>query len=454
MVGPVFKDHPQHARMLIDAVIAAAEPGRALVRHWVDPQPGPVLIVAIGKASLEMCAAAQGRLADRELLGIVTAVPERIATRTLDPRIAVYPADHPLPTERNVQAARMVAAVVEMFAQTHGASGTLVALISGGGSAHLTLPAGSLTLADLRAVNTALQRAGAPIQDLNAVRKHTEALKGGRLACLAAPARTEAYIVSDVLGDPLDSIASGPLAPDPSTYVMALAVLERFGVTAAAPAVTEHIRQGIAGKHDETPKPGDAVFAPVSSTIIANNEVAVAAAVNELERLGFQVVGTQTGVAGSPADAGRLLATHAAAMATRPGGAAFVMGGETTVQVGSSHGRGGPSQEMALACALELERLASGVPGRGLPGRVAVVTFSTDGVDGPTDAAGATVSTETCRQMRAAGVDPVAALENHDSHTALDRVDALIRTGPTGTNVNHVATVLVYPAPPGAAESQ
>lgn len=451
MAVPRFQDHAAHARGVIDAVLKAADPGAALERHWVDPSAGPVMVLAFGKASVKMAGAALSHLADREVVGIVTAVPEQVGTVELDGQVAVYPVDHPLPSQRNVEAARMVASLTAMFAETHGDAGTLVALISGGGSAHLTLPAGRLSLEDLRTVNGALQRAGAPIQDLNAVRKHTEVLKGGRLAALAEPARVVSYIVSDVLGDRLDVIASGPLAPDPTTYANALGVLERFGVGDAAPAVTEHLRRGGAGELPETPKPGDPVFAAVTSTIVANNEVAVGAAAKAVTGLGLQVAGVRTGVDGDASAAGEMLARRGAELAAAAVGSAFVIGGETTVRVGEAGGKGGPSQEMALSAAVELERLDAGAPGLGLRERAVVLTFSTDGVDGPTDAAGAVVTVETSRGLRGLGIDPAAALGNHDSYTALDRVGALIRTGPTGTNVNHVAVVLVHPSAEGAA---
>lgn len=447
MAAAQFKDHAAHAREVIDSVLKAADPGAALERRWVDPPAGPVMVLAFGKASMEMAGTALGHLAGRELVGIVTAVPERVNAAGLDERVAVYAADHPLPSARNIEAARMVVSLTAMFAQTHGDGGTVVALVSGGGSAHLTLPTGSLTLDDLRAVNAALQRAGAPIEDLNAVRKHTEELKGGRLATLAAPARVVSYIVSDVLGDRLDVIASGPLAPDPTTYQDALAVLDRFGIAGAAPRVTEHLRRGATRALPETPKPGDPVFGAVKNTIVANNEVAVEAAARAVRKLGFEVAGIRTGVEGDADAAGEMLARRAADLAAAPLGSAFVIGGETTVRVGAGVGKGGPSQEMALSAAVELARLDAASPRLRVRERAVLLTFSTDGVDGPTDAAGAVVTAETSRGLPALGIDPAAALQNHVSYTALERAGALIRTGPTGTNVNHVAVVLVYPAP-------
>ena len=204
-------------------------------------------------------------------------------------------------------------------------------------------------------------------------------------------------------------------------------------------------RCGAAGLFPETPKPGDPIFANVRSTIIASNDTAVGAAAKAITRLGFQVAGVRTSADGQASAAGEMLAHRAAELAHAPTPSAFVLGGETTVRTGDAPGKGGPSQEMALAAAVQLERLAQASPGLRLPERAIVLTFSTDGVDGPTDAAGAVVTPATCPGLRELGLDPEAALRNHDSYTALDRAGALVRTGPTGTNVNHVAAVLVYP---------
>lgn len=432
---PRFEDHRRHAGELVKAILHAADPEAAVRRHWTPLPPLPTLLLAIGKASRAMATAAL-ELADvPSLRGIVTAPPELAAP--LDPRVAVYPCDHPLPTERNIAAARAAVDAIRGMHAHHGSSWQLLLLISGGGSAHLTLPAPPLTLEDLRRLNTELQRAGATIFELNAVRKRTEVLKGGRLGMLVHPARALLMVASDVIGDALDVIASGPVTGDSSTLSEASTVLLRNGSEhhAKVLALLKAIQDGSA---EDTPRPDDARLAEVDAKIVLSNSDAVTAARSCAEALGFQAGPVQLGVTGNT----RSTAESFARRMPQPL-AACVAGGETTVNVGASKGRGGPSQEFALVCALEMERHfdATGV-------RSVLLAFSTDGVDGPTDAAGAIVSHETCSRLRTAGVDPAAAIDAHDSHGALETVGALLRTGPTGTNVNHVAVLLSYPPEP------
>lgn len=443
---PQFQDHRKHADEIIRAVLNAADPARALMKHWPAQLADgrPTLVIAIGKASLEMANVAVQRLGHSLIRAIVAAVPERVRKHRMGGRIEVLPVDHPWPSDRNVTAARAIAELASGAPREH----RVVLLISGGGSAHLTLPGDGLKLEDLRAVSQALQRAGAPIQDLNAVRKHTEQLKGGRLAAMLRGSDIHAFILSDVMGDRLDAIASGPVSPDPTTYADALGVLDRYGAAAAAPRVTEHLRRGAAGQIEETPKPGDAIFDRVTSTVIAGNAMAVDAAAARAERLGFRVMDRVTGVEGEAASVGddlaRDLREHARessiAMAVVRGGEPTVradgMEGDAAKALKSSRGSGGPSQELALAAAQALEGQE----------RMVLLAFSTDGIDGPTDAAGAVVTGQTVPACRAAGLDPAEFMSRHDSHTILDRVGAIIRTGPTGTNVNHVAIGLIYPA--------
>lgn len=429
-----------HATEIVNAVLEAADPALALTRAWpADLDDGrPTVLFAIGKASLEMANVAVQRLGTALVRAVITAVPERMGQRRWGGRMEVWPADHPAPTERNVEAARAVAEAARQVTSDQ----RVLMLISGGGSAHLTLPAEGITLDDLRAVTKALQNGGAPIQDLNTVRKHCEQLKGGRLAAMLASRDIRTFILSDVMGDRPDVIASGPLTPDPTTYADALTVLARYGATPVAPRLTKHLRLGATGQIAETPQRGDSQF-PVLNTLIASNSAAVDAAAERLAGLGFRVAEFRKGVEGEAASIGRELAADlraCAASSTKP--ACMIIGGEPTVTVRRegdvSHladGMGGPSQELALAAAVELD----GEP------RIALLAFSTDGIDGPTDAAGAVVTGHTAAHGRAAGLDAAEFLARHDSHTLLDRVGALIRTGPTGTNVNHIAVGLVYP---------
>ncbi|NDJ34743.1 MAG: DUF4147 domain-containing protein [Chloroflexi bacterium] len=397
---------------LIDAVLHAVDPAEALKTAWQPPPPGRVWLVAFGKASLPMAHRAVDLLGERLAGGAVIAVPETIGDLPLPDHVRVYPAAHPLPDERSLEAARAVEAV----ARHAGEGDTLLVLVSGGGSAHLACPVEPLTLPDIRHVTQALMRAGAPIEALNTVRKHCEVLKGGGLARAAVPAHILTLILSDVIGDRLDMIASGPTVRDTTTAAQALHLLDEYGLHEAVPAVTAYLESV-----EEAPLLD---FPPVEHRIIANNVTAIEAARHAAEQQGYSVVGQHEAVTGEARDIGATLAAQAKALAP---GECVVLGGETTVTV-RGEGQGGPLQEMALAAALAL----AGEPD------LRVVCFATDGIDGPTDAAGAVVEGETAARIRAAGVDPVVALDRSDSHTALDAAGALLRTGPTGTNVNDV----------------
>ncbi|MCC6905627.1 MAG: DUF4147 domain-containing protein [Anaerolineae bacterium] len=432
MAQPHFSDHTEHIHRIMRAVLHAADPARAL-RHALPgtlPEEGPLYLVAAGKAALEMAAEAVRLCGERIAAGVVAAVPERVGMVTLPGGIQVCPAAHPLPDERNLLAARAIASIARHAAADP--QGVLLALISGGGSAHLTLPVAGLALGDLREISRMLMRAGAPIGELNAVRKHCEVLKGGGLARLAFPTPVHAYLLSDVLGDPLDVIASGPAAPDPTTYADALAVLERYHLLEAVPVVAAHLQAGLRGEHPETLKPGDPVLLQVDHTIIGSNRLALDAAVRCAEELGFVVGGAAYGVEGEASEFGRRLSLEAINLyrAGRP--ACYLAGGETTVTV-AGPGKGGRNQEIVLAAALAVAGWE----------RVAVASFATDGVDGPTDAAGAIATGETAaREMKA---DGWAFLANNDSYSFFERFGGHIITGPTGTNVNDISLVLVYP---------
>jgi len=435
-------------RSLIAATARAADPAVALAKHWAEHGDGfspsnersrerSVYLLASGKASMAMAREAIRHLGSSLIAGIVTAVPEHAGDL---PRVRVMPADHPLATTRNIEAAR----AVEGFASACSPSDRVLVLLSGGASAHLTLPAGNLSLDDLREVTRSLQRAGASIAELNAVRKHCEMLKGGRLARVCRAASIHCCVLSDVIGDPLDAIGSGPFAPDPTTYGEALAIVDRFGLTNTR--VVEHLRRGVAGGDDETPKAHDPAFARVRHTIVANNAMVVDAAAAAGRALGLVVASAQTNRVGEAAALGRELVQRAIALHEKEqwsGPMLVLAGGEPTVDARGSAGRGGPSQELALAALDEV--LSLGEAARDL----SIFAYSTDGIDGPTDAAGAIITPETIRhaatkRTRAAMRTEVrAGLANHDAHAALGRLGALLRTGPTGTNVNHVWGVLI-----------
>jgi hydroxypyruvate reductase len=432
----LFRDCRAHLNQALEAALRAADPQARLLAHLPDlagrlERARRCWALGFGKASLEMALALHAQLGERLTGGAIAVIPERLAGLEEAARRALpfelYPAAHPLPDERNLIAARAIADT----AARASAHDCVVVLISGGGSAHLTLPAGDLTLADLQSATAALLKAGAAIHELNAVRKHCEQLKGGGLLRRIAPARAHAFILSDVVGDPLDVIASGPVSPDPTTRLEALRVLDKYNVTAEA------IRRRLQSAQAETLKPDDPLLALASHTLIGNNALAVMAAQAAAESLGFHVIRVETGVQGEAREVGARLAALARQWAgqspARPVCAIF--GGETTVTVRGG-GRGGRNQELALAAAIELD---------GLP-RAALAAFSTDGVDGPTSAAGAHLTGETCRRARALGQDPVDYLNRNDSHTFFATLGDLIVTGPTGTNVNDLAILSIYPA--------
>ena len=422
--------HAGDVGSLVGHVLRSCDAGALVRAGWprsLDDGP-PVRLLGIGKASGPMAVAAAGRLGDRLAGGVVLGPAETVAGLSIS-GVEVLGVDHPLATARNVEAARRVEAMVGGL----GEGERLVLLLSGGSSAHLTLPAPGLALEDVRAVTDALLRAGATIDELNCVRKHCEALKGGRLAALAHPARVVALVLSDVVGDRLDVIGSGPVVGDPTTYADALAVLERRGAAGAGAGVAAHLRRGMAGEIDETPKPGDARLAGVEARIVGGRGTAMHAAAAWARSRGFRVRRLDGEVEGESALVGRALVREAlSARAGRP--SAWIAAGETTVSGVASGARGGPAQELALAGAVELD-------GRG---RKLLVSLATDGVDGSSDGAGAWVTGASAWSMRRAGVDASAALAAHESERALDLVGAVIRTGPTGTNVNDLAVLLAY----------
>lgn len=410
------------AGRVVEAVLAAADPARAVARAWPTRLDGvsTVGVIAFGKASAAMAGEACARLGERCLGGVALA-PEA-TVRRVPSVLEALTVDHPLPTSRNVRAGERV----RSFVGSLPSEAWLLALVSGGGSAHLTLPMPGVTLEDLREVTDALNRAGATIGELNAVRKHLEQLKGGRLARLAAHAGGVAQVtLSDVLGDDLATIASGPMAPDRTTYREALGVLDRHGI--ACERVRAHLARGVLGELEETARADEACFQNVEHVIGTNNRDAVDAATRVVRTMGDRVRRSSAPASGEARDVAQTIVR-----AWRGDGGAVVWGGETTVRVGAFPGRGGRVQEMMLTIAIELERCG---------GRASALGFATDGVDGPTDACGAVVDDTTCARMREKGIEPGEAMARHESFVALEAAGDLVRTGATGTNVNDVVVL-------------
>lgn len=422
----------------------AADPRAALRPHLVRLKSEKSLaLLAFGKASLEMADEALISLSPRFVRGVVACVPERLESLASEQRarfeegkIELLSADHPLPTQRNLAAAESV----RDFVASLKPSDHLVVLISGGGSAHLTLPAPELTLDQLRNVTKLVQRAGLDIRQLNAVRKHCEQLKGGRLARMCTAKCVDAFVLSDVLGDLLDVISSGPFAPDPSTFAEALDIVLRVGGREKAPEIADYLGRGAAGDLEETPKPGEPAFRAVSNTLIASNRRLVDAMAEHAEQLKIPVASKWYEVSGDSAALAKRIEEFIQSQPPSDVQRALIVGGEWTVDAGSSDGKGGPSQELALALATKFAHADPSASHFG------AMVYSSDGIDGPTDAAGAIVDGSTFHAGKSANLDAHGALRNHDSHSYFSahphagRVH--LRTGASGTNINHVAVVL------------
>ncbi|GGK18884.1 glycerate dehydrogenase [Deinococcus malanensis] len=333
--------------------------------------------------------------------------------------LTVLGSTHPVPGQASVQAGKAALYAV----QDLGPDDLLLCLISGGASSLMCAPWG-VTLKHKVHLTEKLLRCGATIHEINAVRKHLSHLKGGRLAARAFPARVVSLIVSDVVGDDLSVIASGPTAPDPSTYGDALEVLDRYGIV--APEVRIHLERGHQGEWPETPKPGDPIFEHVENRVIAGGSAALRAAAGDLQAQGWQTQIWQEGVTG---DARRAAADHAHAASDLPPGAALLSGGETTTVVRRDGGLGGRNLEFLLSLALE-------APG------IYALAADTDGTDGSSPAAGAVITPDTLERAWSLGLDARKYLDRSDAHTFFERLGDLVFTGPTGTNVNDFRCIL------------
>jgi hydroxypyruvate reductase len=384
-----------------------------------------VIVLGCGKAGSSMARAAESILGDRISHGLVVVkdgytLPTKI--------IELVEARHPVPDRRGQAAAERILAL----AQAADARDVVIFLISGGGSALLPAPAPPITLEEKQEVTRLLLGAGANIGELNVVRKHLSLLKGGQLARAAAPARVLTLLLSDVIGDPLDVIASGPTAPDPTTFSDALDVLaRRRAADRVAPSVMERLRAGARGEIPETPKPDEHLFTRVTHVVVGNNRLVVEAAARAAEGLGLTPKIATAPLEGEAREVAPDLVARARSLSPP---CCLIAGGETTVTV-KGQGRGGRCQEFALAAALALP------PGDG----VTVLAAGTDGSDGPTDAAGAVVDARTPERGRAAGLDPDRSLADNDSHTFLAASGDLIVTGPTNTNLLDLYLVVRVP---------
>ena len=406
-----------------------------------------IFVIAAGKAAAPMSRAVEVLLGDRISQGLAVtkyghALPPGQAPAASAP-IRIVEAGHPLPDQAGVRAGNDMLALVEQA----GEEDLVIALLSGGGSALLVAPAGQstgpggppLTLADLQGMTDALLACGATINEINCLRKHTSAVKGGQLARAAQPAALLTLALSDVIGSPLDVIASGPTVPDDSTWADAWAIVQKYDLVDALPApVRTRLQAGLAGEIPDTPKAHDPAFATSRTFVVADNRTAANAALTKASELGYNTLLLSTFVEGEAAEVAKLLVGLGREVLASgqpvPAPACLVLGGETTVTLGQNPGKGGRNQEIALAAALAMQSL---------PGTT-VVSLATDGTDGPTDSAGGIADNGTVARGQSAGLSAADNLRRHDAYPYLRATADLLLTGPTQTNVNDLHFVFVH----------
>jgi hydroxypyruvate reductase len=441
-----------HLAQIRQAALEAVEPQRAVLatlRHTGDDlriggaisgtgdrtldltRIDRIFVLGAGKAGAPMAQAVESLLGDRIHGGIVVVKEGHGAPTRL---VQLREAGHPVPTQAGLDAG------AELFALAGiaGANDLVICLLSGGGSALLELLPPGITLADLQATTQLLLASGATIGQVNTLRKHLSLVKGGRLAAEVAPAALVTLVLSDVVGSPLDVIASGPTVTDSSSWADAWAVVEVLALQERLPpAVVAHLRAGVQGALPDTPRASDPVFARATAHIVADNRVAAEAARQSAEGLGYHAQVVTTTLEGEARTVAGVLVEEALqlqrerAPSDPPG--CLIWGGETTVTLGAQPGKGGRNQELALAAALALEG------SRG----ITLMALATDGTDGPTDSAGAVVDGSSAQAARDLGLEPEAALAAHDAYPLLAATGDLLRTGPTRTNVNDLIVALV-----------
>jgi hydroxypyruvate reductase len=400
-------------------------------RYQLD-QFAQVFLFGAGKAALAMGEGVISLLGDRIHNGLLISKTESKKSVS-SKKVRIYLGDHPLPARKSIQATRALQNQISDLQSDD----LVIFVLSGGASALMTLPVPEIDISELARLNRQLLESGADITEINIVRKHLDSIKGGGLAKFFSPATVISLIISDVMTGDLASIASGPTVGDPSTFQDAFSVLEKYDLVQKAPAViVKYIRDGIAGKHDETIKPGDPILEKIQNYIIADNETAILAATKAAQKQNIFVKKIPYRLSGDAATAGNKLADlflselHNKKI-TRP--FMMIIGGETTVQVHGT-GRGGRNLELALASVIKLSGLNN----------IALISFATDGEDGTTGAAGVIVTGETFQKAKILGLDPIAYLKNNDSQGFFEKAGGLIRTGSTGTNVNDLVFLFAF----------
>lgn len=389
-----------------------------------------IFLIGAGKASSSMAQAIEDIFGDRMTKGMITTKYGHILPLKYT---EIIEAGHPIPDQKGFDGATKIQALLKET----GPKDLVLFLLSGGGSALLPLPVEGITLEEKQEVTQLLLDCGADIQEINTIRKHISQIKGGWLARWAYPSTVIGFILSDVVGDPLDVIASGPTVPDTSTFEEALKILGKYDlINEIAPSIKKHLLLGKEGKLEETPKPGDVAFEKVFNILIGSNILALFAAEKEASSLGFNTLILSSSIVGETREAARFHGAIAKEVIFSghpiPRPACIISGGETTVTI-KGHGLGGRNQEFALAGAFEIHGLE----------RVVLLSGGTDGTDGPTDAAGAIVDHTTIKKAQLMGLDPKVHLENNNAYPFFQRLGDLLITGPTHTNVMDVRILLV-----------
>jgi len=423
----------KHALTILKSALEAADPYRATLAH-LKPLPASVrhlYVVGAGKAAAAMARAVEKAYGRRIKAGVIVT---KYGHKQPLKRIECLEAAHPVPDEAGMRAAR------EMTELCHraGAEDLVLCLISGGASALLPCPAPGITLEEKQTTTQLLLACGATIQELNCVRKHLSGLKGGQLAHVAYPARVETLILSDVIGDPLDVIGSGPTVADTTTFADAWEILYKHRLTDKVPgSVRHHLEQGVNLQIPETPKAGDRVFAGVKNVLVGSNRLSVNAAKERARALGYKTMLLSTTLDGEASEVAKMFAAMAREVRASGNPAkapvAVLAGGETTVHLSNHHGLGGRNQEMALAAAIGIEGLE----------RTVFLAAGTDGTDGPTDAAGAFATGTTLKRAAEIEFDPHEFLTRNDSYHFFKPLEDLVVTGPTGTNVMDLYLMLI-----------
>ncbi len=430
---------------LIEVGLRAADPYQAVKRHlsrngskvMVNGKvfsPEKIYLIALGKASIPMTLAVEDLLGDLLVEGVVSAPKySRGVFDKLPSKSTVIWAGHPVPDEDSVRAGEKALEI----AGRAGEKDLVIVLVSGGGSALMERPADNISLEELMETTKLLLKSGATIDEMNTVRKHLSWFKGGWLAKKAYPADLVALIISDVVGDPLETIASGPTAPDPTTFKDAYNILKYYGIWDKLPEnPRKYLEEGLRGRVPETPKPGDKVFEKTVNMIVASNIVSLKAMEKKARELGYNTLILTSRIQGEARHVGRVLAGIALEVyhngyPVKPP-AVILSGGETTVTV-VGEGKGGRNQELVLSAAIDV---------KGYHG-IAIASIGTDGIDGVTDAAGAVADAHTLERARENNLNPYDILARNDSYTFFKKLGDLVITGPTGTNVNDVQVIVV-----------